>query len=373
MKMLPSQRALFEIPEDVAYLDTAAYGALPRAVREAGEVGVAVKSTPWTRQIARDDAWAERCRTAAAKLIGADADGIALVGSVSHGIATAALNTRAAPGSRILRIAQEFPSQVLAWDRFAARTGAVVDEVARPADGDWTQALLDRIAPPGAPPLAVATLTPLHWTDGSRIDLDRLAPAVRAAGAALVIDATQAVGAMPIDVTRWDPDFLAFPTYKWVLGPYSQAFLYVAPRHRDGEPLEPNTRNQENAPGARRFDKGERNDPVGLPMAATGMELVLSWGPANIAARLGHLTGMLADALTAQGVAASWPAQRVGHILGLQPANALPEGTAAALAAQGVHVSERGTGLRVSPHVHATEDDIARAAAAIARLPAFRA
>ncbi|MDT8267764.1 aminotransferase, partial [Roseomonas sp. DSM 102946] len=88
---------------------------------------------------------------------------IAITGSVSHGIATAALNLEPPPGSRVLRVQDEFPSLCLPWDRLARQRGLVVDTVPRPADGDWTTALLEAIDRPGAAPLGVATLTPLHW------------------------------------------------------------------------------------------------------------------------------------------------------------------------------------------------------------------
>ena len=45
--MLPSQRALFDIPREVCYLNAAAFGPLPRTVQEAGERGAARKSRPW--------------------------------------------------------------------------------------------------------------------------------------------------------------------------------------------------------------------------------------------------------------------------------------------------------------------------------------
>src|SRR5260370_12714811 len=61
---------------------------------------------------------------------------------------------------------------------------------------------------------------------------------LRRQGAALVVDATHGAGIMPLDVRTLDPDFLVFPTYKWVLGPYGRAFLYVAKRYQDGVPLE---------------------------------------------------------------------------------------------------------------------------------------
>jgi selenocysteine lyase/cysteine desulfurase len=150
---LPCQRLLFEVPEDVSYLDAAAWSPLPRAVRAAGEAGMLVKSRPWSRTRARVVAdWVERARGAAAGLIGAAPGDMAIVGSVSHAIATAARNLALAPGGRILRVADEFPSLCLAWDRLAAERGLAVEVVARPADGDWTAALAEAILRPGAAP-----------------------------------------------------------------------------------------------------------------------------------------------------------------------------------------------------------------------------
>src|SRR5262245_66573814 len=68
--------------------------------------------------------------------------------------------------------------------------------------------------------------------------MDRVGAALRRQGAMLLVDATHAVGVMKIDVRSLDPDFLVFPTYKWLLGPYGRAFLYIARRRQDGVPLE---------------------------------------------------------------------------------------------------------------------------------------
>jgi selenocysteine lyase/cysteine desulfurase len=365
---LPCQRHLFEIPAAIAYLDGAAYSPLPRSVRAAGEAGVLTKAQPWASSRSQDAAWAERARAAAARLIGARADDIAIVGAVSQGIATAARNIALPAGSRLLRVQDEFPSLSLIWDRLAAEAGAACEVVPRPADGDWTRAVLEAINRPGAPSLALACLTPLHWSDGAVIDLDRIAPALRAAGAALVVDATQAVGAMPVEVARWQPDFLAFPTYKWVLGPYSLAFLYAAPHRQAGQPLEEHNGNRPDgayAPGARRYDKGERNDPVALPMAATGMELVASWGTAAVEARLRGLTDRLAEGAASLGIPVPPRRLRAPHILGLRLPGDMPEGLVAALAAAGVYASDRLGVLRVSPHVWADEADCDRFLAAL--------
>ncbi len=366
--MLGSQRHLFEIPREVAYLDAAAFSALPGVVREAGREGVLAKVRPWA--MARDDAMAERVRADAARLVGAAPDDIALVGAVSHGIATAARNLDLPAGSRILHIADEFPSLTLVFDRLAAERGLALDIVARPAEGDWTAAILAAIARPG-PPLALAALTPLHWSDGALIDLDRVVPAVRAAGGAVVIDATQAVGVLDIDVARLRPDFLAFPTYKWVLGPYSLAFLYAAPSRQQGLAIEENGGNRPGggfAPGARRYDRGERNDPIGLPMAAAGMELVAGWGRAAIAARLRALTDALAGVARGLGLEVLPDARRAPHILGVRLPGGMRPGLIEALAARGAYASDRLGVLRISPHVWADEEDVARFAAALRAL-----
>ncbi|WP_158807372.1 aminotransferase class V-fold PLP-dependent enzyme [Beijerinckia sp. L45] len=357
---LPCQRALFEVPPHISYLDAAAWSPLPRGVSAAGATGLLAKRQPWF--YAREDvvAWTARARAGAAALIGATTDDMAIVGSVSHAMATAARNIIPIPGGRILRVAEEFPSLCFAWDRLADARGLVVEVVARPADGDWTAALLAAIARPGAPPLAVATLTPLHWSDGTLIDLNRIAPAVHAAGAALVVDATQAVGAMPIDVGRLKPDFLAFPTYKWALGPYSLAFLYAAPHRQDGTPLEENDGNGSSATGAQRYDKGERDDPMAMPMAATGLELIAGWGVPAVAARLRGLTDLLADGVTAVGLAVAPRALRAPHILGVAVPGGLPPDLVAQLRQRDVFASVRLGGLRLSPHVWVNEADIAR-------------
>ena len=216
---LACQRDLFEIPQEVAYLNAAAYVPLPRAVREAGQLGVTTKSFPWNMGAAHGTEISERARKAAASLLGTAADNVAITGAVSYGIATAAKNLTIARGTRVLMIEGEFPSLALVWPELAAAAGAVVEVVARPADGDWTAALLEAIERPGAAPVGLAALTPLHWSDGALIDLARIAPALHRQGARIVIDATQTAGVLDLDLDALKPDFLAFPTYKWVLGP----------------------------------------------------------------------------------------------------------------------------------------------------------
>lgn len=368
--LLPSQRHAFDMPREVAYLNAAAYAPLPRAVEALGLAGISGKAAPWVLDRSAATVVAGQARAAAARLIGATANDVAIAPATSYALATAAANTPLARGQRVLVLEADFPSLVLPFRRLAEEAGGIVDVVPRPADDDWTAAVLDRIAAPG-PPVGVAALTPLHWTDGTLIDLARIAPALRAQGAALVIDATQAAGVMPLYMAALQPDFLAFPTYKWLLGPYNAAFLYAAPHRQSGRPLELHTHT---APGAGRYDVGERDNPATLPMALAGLEMVLGWTPPSIAATLAAHTAALAGAAEALGITAPPPHLRAPHILGLRLPGGLPPDAIARLAQSNVHVSDRDGTLRVSPHLYTDAEDIARFATALAELmePASR-
>jgi selenocysteine lyase/cysteine desulfurase len=380
--MLPSQRALFDIPRDICYLNAASWSPLPVAVQEAGRAGVARKGQPWRIDPALPGRQYERARCAAARLINAEPDDVALISSVSYGVAAAAKLVAVPAGTRVLVLENDHSSAVLEWTTRAPAGRFTVDVVARPGDGDWTAAVLAAIERPGAPPVGLASISSVHWSDGGIVDMDRVAPALRAQGAMLLVDATHAVGVVAADVARLDPDFLVFPTYKWLLGPYGRAFLYVAKRRQDGVPLEQTSygrraisseretyyRDVEFVAGARRFDMGERDHFISLEMASIGMELIGQWGCDAVAARLAALTARLADGLYDCGVSIPDAAVRAPHILSLRFAGGMPDGLVERLAAERVYVAPRIGRLRISPHVYNDEDDVDRFVATFRRL-----
>lgn len=373
---LSSQRSLFEIPDDIAYLNCAYMSPIPRASREAGQAAVARKSRPW--EIAASDFFdeAEVARSLFAELIGADADGVALVPSASYGIGVAAANLSPRADQHILVLAEQFPSNVYPWQDLAQRSGSALVTVPRPPDDDWTTALLERIDER----TAVVAVPHCHWTDGGLVDLARVGERARAVGAALVVDATQSLGAYPLDLARAQPDFLAVAAYKWLLGPYSTGFLYVAPHRREGRPLEQNwiaRMGSENfsglvdyadayQPGARRYDIGERANFALLPMVIASLRQLLEWGVANIQQTVGELTGQIERETRRLGLEPVPAERRVNHLLGVRSPRPLPPDLLARLAAQRVYVSVRGQSIRVSPHVYNTEADIQRFVAAMA-------
>jgi selenocysteine lyase/cysteine desulfurase len=119
IKMLASQRDLFEMPRHICYLNSASYSPLPLRTQEAGRAAVGRKGTPWTLDADFANDQHERARAAAARLINADPADIALIPSISYGVATAAKVLTIARGARVIVLADDHSSPVLEWQTWA--------------------------------------------------------------------------------------------------------------------------------------------------------------------------------------------------------------------------------------------------------------
>ena len=354
-KCLPRSAPCSRSRRQICYLNAASYSPLPIRTLEAGRAAVGRKGTPWTLPATFASEQNERARAAAARLINADPSDIALTPSISYGVATAAKLLTIPRGTRVIVLESDHSSPVLEWHARAEAQGFTVETVRQPGDGDWTSAVLAAIERSGAAPVSLASISSVHWSDGGLIDVDRVGAALRRQGAAFLIDATQGVGVLAMDVKRLDPDFVLFPTYKWVLGPYGRAFLYVAKRHQNGIPLEQTSAGRrdvraENAvyftdlnyvPDARRFDMGERDYFISMEMASIGMEMMAEWGAAAVVQRLAMLTERIAEGVRGIGVSVPDVRLRAPHILSLAFKGGMPAGLVEGLASEGVYVAPR--------------------------------
>lgn len=367
---MESQRHLFDIPAHVTYLNAAYLGPRLHSVGRAGEDALARTGQPWTISPPDFFSGAEAARERFAQLVGGDAEGVAIVPAVSYGIATAAKNLPIARGGKVVVLAEQFPSNVYEWHHAARRSGGSVVTVPRSAGRSWTDGVLECIGED----TAIVAVPNCHWTDGTVVDLVRVGEAARSVGAALVVDVTQSLGARPLDVEEVQPDWLVVAGYKWMLGPFSLGYCWVAPRWREGEPLERNwlTRagaedftglvryTDDFAPGARRYDMGERANFHLMPMGIAALDQLLSWGAAEVEAYTGSLTDLIAEGATSLGWEVAQREHRSRHMLGLRRPGGIPDKLTDLLAEADVYVSVRGDSIRVSPHVYNDRDDAAR-------------
>lgn len=369
MTLIASQRHLFDIPEGHAWLNCAYMSPLMKSAVEAGNAGVQAKANPWT--IGPQDFFtrSEITRGLAGEIIGAGADTMAIVPSVSYAIATAAQSLPLSRGQSILVLDEQFPSNVYVWKDLAASKGAELKTLMKGGDGDWTGVVLDAIDKD----TGIVALPNCHWTDGSLLDLVAIGKRIREVGASLVLDLAQSAGALPISMTQIKPDFAVYPTYKWAMGPYSLGFMYVDPKwHGAGKPLEQTWTGRKDSenfaglvdykdefqPGARRYDMGQRANFQLMPIAEAALKQLLDWGIENIHETLKTRNEGIISRVRNLGFDAAPDHLRAGHYLGLQFPGDVPDGLIERLAARKVYVSLRGTSLRITPHVYNTDADV---------------
>lgn len=368
--MLSCQRHLFEIPEDVAYLNCAYMAPLMRAVVEAGTHGLRRKANPWEITPEHFFTGAEAFRATAARVLDCPADCVAIIPSASYGVATAALNVPLKKGQSVLLLEEQFPSHYYSWQRLAAERGASLKIASWPQNGDWTSAVLSCLDEK----VAIAAVPNVQWTSGGRLDLVRIGERCRQIGASLVLDLTQSLGALPFSVREVQPDFAVAANYKWLLGPYSTGLMYVAPKWHNGRPLEENWIQRANAEdfaslilytneyaeAARRFDMGERSNFALVPAATIAMEQLLMWGVSEISAFSGALNRSIAAAAVAHGFSVPDEKYRAPHYLCLRRQKGIPADLPEKLAREKVFVSLRGSSIRVTPHLYNSEVDTDR-------------
>ena len=361
-------RDLFDIPQGQVYFNCASLSPQLRTVTEAGITAVQRKVHPWE---IRSEDWfsgAEQLRSLAAQLINADRDSLAIIPSVSYGISIAAANIPVHKNQQIVVMDQEYPSNYYSWKELAKSKEAEMITVVK-GEATWTEAILNAINER----TGVIAIANCHWTNGALVDLEQVGKKARSVGAALVIDASQSMGAYPIDIQTIQPDFLVSVGYKWLLGPYGLGYLYASPKWRkEGRPIEYSwlTKNgSENfaalvnyrddfRPGARRFDMGEFPGFIHVPMAIAALSQVINWGIVNIQSSLEQLTQKIEQQAASMGLSFPAHGERAGHVIGLDLPEGIPDALKEELKRENIFVGFRGKSIRVSPYLYNDIADI---------------
>ncbi len=367
-----SDRELFDIPQEITYLNTANIGPRLKAVSKAGQEAIQTFATPWN--ITAQD-WfegPETLRDAVAQFLGTRSDAVALVPSASYGISIAAKNLPIAASANIVVVEEQYPSNIYAWRRRAQESNAEIRVAQRTETRSLTESVLAQIDSK----TAVVAIPNCHWTDGEVLDLVAISEAAHTQEAALVIDASQSLGALPIDLEKVAPDFMVSVGYKWLLGPYGLGYLYAHQKwHLEGTPLEESwlTRRgsedfsklveyvDEYREGARRFDFGEFPQFISVPMAIAAISQLNRWGASYIQTELSKRTQHIRVLCESLGLDTLSTERSAQHIVGFRlPPGRSPEELNHALRSANIYVSVRGDKIRVAPHLHTDETDLER-------------
>ncbi len=326
----------------------------------------------------RISAQAAAVRAAAARLVGAGPETVALTANTTHGLNLAAWGIDWRPGDEIVTTALEHPGLPVPLAVVARRTGARLRVIgAERAGGDLERA----VAEVAGPRTRLVALSHVSWSTGAVLDVPGAARAARAVGALVAVDGAQAVGTIPVDAAALGADAYAFPAHKWLLGPEGLGALWVRPEamaridvtvaglesaaggaaHGEDGAMEPH-------PTARRYEASTA--PAAL-LAAWEASMAwlegLGWG--WIHGRVREAQAATREALSAiAGVEVLTPPGAQGGLVTFTVAGRAPAEAAAELAAMGVVVRSlpRPAALRASVGFFTDEADVARLAAGVA-------
>jgi cysteine desulfurase / selenocysteine lyase len=365
--------------EGVTYLNLAGQSPVPKTAIKALDNAVEWKKFP---QRIPDAAFFEvpnRVRTAIARLIAGQPEEIALTSGASTGMAAVAYGMRWQPGDEVVTASGEFPLQYTTWRPMEEREGIKLAVVAA-RDGFHTA---DDFIAALTPKTRLVSVSLVRFDNGSLIDSGKLAAACHAQGALLLLDVSQACGAVPMDVNAMGADFLVCAGYKWLLGPFGTGFFWAKSEHigkmRPGPFYWMAAEGADNfsalafadpkpAQAARRWDAAETANYYNLAALEAGLQLVLRAGAGTVAQHNHKLIELLFSRLPADRCVAASPREpaRRGPYGCFQART--PERTRELyekLRKENVITSLREGKIRVSPHLYNNERDIDRLVAVI--------
>jgi selenocysteine lyase/cysteine desulfurase len=368
-----SVRAEFPIFEHTIYANSCSQGALSNRVRAAAEEWLA----GWDSNGAEWEFWVERneaARAAFAGLVHAQADDVAVTTSVSQGVSSlvSALDL-SGERNRIVISEYEFPTVGQIAHAQELR-GAEVVHVRPDSDG---RIPLERFAEAIDERVALVCCTAVSFRSGHRHDVTAIAELGHAAGAIVLADSYQAIGAIEVDVQTLGADVVTGGTVKYLLGSAGLGFMWLRESLRadlmptqtgwfaDEDIFEMSIADYSPHATARRFDSGTPPVPSLYPGVA-GMSLIAEVGVPAIEAHVRDLNRRLLDGLDELGATVVTPRGDDEHGALICVLATDPNALVAALAAESIVTSTRDSNLRISLHLYNVDEDVDRVLGALA-------
>ena len=372
------QRDKFSLQRKISYLNGAYMSPLLKKVEKAGIKGLIQKRKPFHISPAAFFKETEVLRNLFGQLINSSESARhVIIPSVSYGIENVVQNLEKKKGN-IVMAAGQFPSNVYPW---SSRANYQLKFVAAPTGGknlgvSWNERILAAIDDQ----TAAVSIGQVHWVNGIKFDLTAIRQKTRAVGAALIIDGTQSVGALPFDVQAVQPDALVVAGYKWLMGPYSIGMAYYGEMFDQGTPIENNWMNRQGSdqfsglthyeeqflPGALRYEVGEHSNFILVPMLIAAIKQLLKWTPLGIQQYCETLCHDTIETLRSEGYTIEATEGRASHLFGIYfNENTTMERIEQALSKHRVNISVRERALRISPNVYNDQKDVQRLLSAL--------
>jgi cysteine desulfurase / selenocysteine lyase len=362
-------RALYPGAAEAAYLDSAAVGLISSRVREAM---TAVLTAHERLGSAASQKWRDHARyvrASVARLVGGHAEQVAFTQNTSTGLAIVTNGLDWRDGDNVVVPAGEFPSNFYPWLQLRRR-GVEVREVPM-VDG---QARVDDVLAALDHRTRVLAISAVHYSSGHRYDLGAFGATCQNSDVLLVVDGTQAVGAVTVDAGLLGIDVLAVSAHKWLLGPFGIGFVHLSPRAM--QRLTPSTvgwRSVDDpfafdhepllAADGRRFESGTENS-AGLAGLGATVDLVHELDRQRVEDRVLDRAAQLATLMAAVGMDVRLPSRhdrRSGIVIASSPSTPR-QVLHDRLLSRGVRCSLRGNGLRFAPHYFTNDSDLQHAA-----------
>jgi selenocysteine lyase/cysteine desulfurase len=377
--MIQSQRTAFSIPRDTTFLNCGYMSPLPKKVEAAAVEALKRKRNPGLITPADFFTEADILRKEYARLVNIkETERIVIIPSVSYAIANVVKNVPLSKGDEVIVVSEEFPSDFYPWSRKCEQTGAVITVITPPdtqtrRGAQWNQRILEAITPK----TKVVQIGNVHWADGTLFNLIEIRKRTKDVGAALIVDATQSVGAMPFDVQQLQPDALICVGYKWLLGPYSIGLAYYGAMFDAGDPIEESWMNRENAEdfrslvnyqsaykaGSLKYEVGEHSNFIYVPMLIESLKLINKWKPSNIQKYCASISKEPIMELREAGFWIEDNDSRGQHLFGIRvPSHVDFDKVVMRLKKNKVFVSLRGNAIRVAINVYNTKADLEKLA-----------
>ena len=363
------QRNLFNIPDEIVYLNTAYISPLSLKVEKAINTGCKLETEPWKidpefhffHQI-------KETKIIFSNLFNISYKNVSLIPSASYGISTAANNIKLTKTkNKILILKDQFPSNVYPWMELSKKQEGVLEIIDDLNETTLTEEIINKISEE----VAVVAIPNIRWTDGYIIDLKTVSGACKKFDVNLILDLTQSAGAMQIDLKEINPDFAIIANYKWMLGPYSTGFLYISDKFIDGAPLEETWIGRKNSQDfskltdyqslynsdSIRFDMGQRANFSLLPGVKAALEQLHYWSIKKIENTLYQNNIIICKGLSDLGFEILAEKNRAPHFISARLPRYDGDSLINNLKKNKIFISERSGYLRITPHLWNNEED----------------